>query len=292
MPELPEVETVKRSLEEVLKNRWIEDVEIRNPVVIRHNNPEEFQDRLLDRKFTGFYRYGKYLLFEMTHLNPNMILEDFIVHLGMTGALIYGKEESLPEKISKHILIKFTLDDGKELLYSDIRRFGSLFVVDDETLNYGDLSRPDLSHIRVLHELGPDPLEEGSKYTIVRNIAKYHSKCIRDVLLDQTVLSGVGNIYANEVLHLIRKRPYVLVGSLSTAELSNMVDHLVNLLNKAIEQGGTSVKDFVDGFGREGKFQHFLRVYDRDTCGTCGAGVERIKLNGRMAYYCPKCQKE
>lgn len=296
MPELPEVENVKRSLEPKLKGRTIKNIIISNDSVIKYNEPEDFIERLLGRRFEAFQRRGKFLIFDM--VKDGADLEDLIIHLGMTGALLHTESlegyNNFPPTIRNHIFVEFLLDDGTILFYSDYRRFGSLRVVDDYTLNYGDYRQPGLTHLKTLREMGPEPFEEDSPQWFLTNIrlGRYEDKPIKGVLLDQRVVAGVGNIYANEACFKAEVNPFTYVSELSDEQLLEVYRHVEDSMRLSIELGGTSIKDYVDGEGKSGSFQDHLMVYNQYVCKTCDSDIVWTEINKRATFYCPACQSK
>lgn len=295
MPELPEVENVKRSLEPRILGRTIERIDVHNDIVIKYNRPDDFVSRLVGRRFEAIQRRGKFLIFDM--VKPSEVLEDFIVHLGMTGALlhIFHRDEysKFPPTITNHIFVEFHLDDHSILFYSDYRRFGSLRVVDDYTLNYGDYRQPELSHLKLLREMGPEPFDEDAPAWFLSNIRRrtYAFKPIKDVLLDQRVVAGIGNIYANEACFKAGVNPFRQVSSLSDEELLMVLNHAKDAMALSVELGGTSIKDYVNGLGASGSFQEHLMVYNQSSCKVCSSDIIWTEISGRATFYCPTCQK-
>ncbi|HWP56308.1 MAG TPA: bifunctional DNA-formamidopyrimidine glycosylase/DNA-(apurinic or apyrimidinic site) lyase [Candidatus Acidoferrales bacterium] len=272
MPELPEVETVCRTLRAVVPGHRVVGVEVlerrlRMPV------GRSFKALLFGRKIVDVERRGKYIL---------LILEGEVVwvsHLGMSGKLIYVAAQR-PRERHDHIIV--ALDRGFELRYHDPRRFGLALA----------LSRRELETWPQFRALGPDPLA-GDVASGLYESARGSRRKIRDLLLDQRVLSGLGNIYANEILFYAGIRPTARAFTLTRARAGRIAAAAARLLSEAIQWGGTSFSDYRDGQDRRGEFQQHLRVYGREgeSCTRCGRTIKRVSLGNRSAFYCPGCQK-
>lgn len=275
MPELPEVETIKRSLEPKLTGRRIERIEILLEKAFRghglDNPAAEAEGRLVQR----LSRRGKYLIF---HLDRRLVL---VAHLRMTGRLLYVPAD-LPR--DKHTRIVFTLDNQYELRFSDLRKFGYVIVVRER----------DLSSLSGLSSLGPEPLPGGLTAEEFGRILDGSGRPLKSLLLDQTKVAGVGNIYADEALFAAGINPNRAAGSLSQAEVDRLHRALSEVLQAGIKHRGTTVSDYVDGEGQAGDFQNLLQVYRRtgQPCPRCGTIIERCKIAGRSSHFCPRCQPE
>jgi formamidopyrimidine-DNA glycosylase len=263
MPELPEVETVARSLAPRLKGRRVVAAEFRCLRVLR-GDPEQAARDIAGRKVLGIRRRGKHILID---LDRGLC---FAVHLGMTGRLLMN---GAPGKHTHAIL---TLDRGV-LLYDDSRQFGRLEVC------RGLPQR--------LEKLGPEPLDISPEDFISR-LRKRKTR-LKALLLDQTFLRGVGNIYADEALFRARIHPLAISARLSKVRAARLHTAVVEVLSEAIQAGGSSVSDYVDADGREGWFQQFHRVYLRtgEPCLVCGAPIRRTLVAQRGTHYCPRCQR-
>ena len=273
MPELPEVETVCRTLRALVPGHRIVHVEVlqhRLRVPVRR----DFKSLLLGRKIIDIQRKGKYIL---------LMMEGEIVwvsHLGMSGKLIYVATER-PREVHDHIFVR--LDHGFDLRYHDPRRFGLAAAM--RTLQLGDWPQ--------IRDLGPDPL--GPDFVASGLYARTRSsrRKIRDLLLDQSVVAGLGNIYINELLFYAGIRPTTRAFRLARERVAQIATHAPQLLNEAIQWGGTSFSDYRDGQDRRGEFQQHLRVYGREgeSCRRCQQLIKRVSLGNRSAFYCPACQK-
>lgn len=275
MPELPEVETVKRTLEKKIKGLTITDVEIDMPKIIRDTTPEDFKKAVTGIKILRLARRGKYLLIYLSGENV------LVIHLRMTGRLVYTEAS---EPVPRHTHLIFHLSDGYQLRFNDVRQFGRVILATNKTL----------SHIKGFKDLGPEPLEKDFTRDFLRRELKRKRTRIKPLLLDQTFIAGLGNIYVDETLHRARIHPERLACNLSPREIANLYHSICEVLREGIDNRGTSMRDYVDGDGRTGNFQEFLRVYNREgeKCPRCGATIDRIKVGGRSSYYCPICQKE
>ncbi|GAB6181166.1 bifunctional DNA-formamidopyrimidine glycosylase/DNA-(apurinic or apyrimidinic site) lyase [Desulfotomaculum defluvii] len=275
MPELPEVETVVRSLEKHLSGLTITDVDLIKEEVIRLPRTENFMEQIIGRKFQKkLGRRGKYLLI---HLTEGLTL---VVHLRMTGRLVYCAAEYPMEK---HTHVIFHLDNGKHLRFADVRRFGRISLV----------PTPEVDHFPGIKDMGPEPLDEEFSREYLKKEFRRKRTRIKPLLLDQSFVAGLGNIYVDEALHRAKIHPERLAPNLTTREAANLHKSIVEVISEGILHRGTSFRDYVDGEGRTGSFQNHLRVYNREglPCFNCGKPIERIKVAGRSSYYCPSCQK-
>lgn len=289
MPELPEVENVRLSLESKIVGQVLNVVDIYDVRVIKFNDPLDLIERLEGNRILTIERRGKFLLLSTQDINTGK--EDiFIVHLGMTGALLHTPTRDyshFPDTITNHILMEVFLGDGSMLIYSDYRRFGSLRVVTPQ-----ELETCAYSHLKTLYTMGPEPFEERAEDEFLARIRhkRYAGRVIKDVLLDQRVVAGAGNIYASECLFPSGIYPYARVEQLTDEQLRVIFRDLVNILKLSIRLGGTSIKDYVNGEGVSGSFQDELKVYDQGTCKVCGSGVEKWYVKDRSTFHCPTCQ--
>ncbi len=274
MPELPEVETIRRGLAPQLVGRAITDVRVRQPRLREMVDTRSLKREAVDRAITAVDRRAKYLLFR---LHPDRVL---IIHLGMTGRLSVGppvREDALHD----HLI--FGLGEDLELRFNDARRFGMCFITTD-----GQLA----AHPR-MHHLGPEPLSPVFTADYLRERARDSRRPVKNFLMDATIVVGVGNIYASECLYLARIRPTREVGRLRPMHWARIRDAVRQVLQTAIEHRGTTLSDYVDSEGREGDFQNQLLVYGREgeTCERDRRRIKRIVQAGRSSYYCPGCQR-
>ncbi len=274
MPELPEVETVKKTLEKKLAGLTITGVEIMMPKVIREPEPRQFANLVTGKKITKLGRRGKYLLIYLSEFSV------LVIHLRMTGRLVYTRPEDPPPR---HTHVVFHLSDGCQLRFADMRQFGRILLTDTRRLD----------QVKGLKDLGPEPLGPEFTREFLRKELKRKRVRLKSLLLDQTFVAGLGNIYADEALYRSRLHPERIAQSLSPREIASLYRSIIEVLEEAILNRGTSMRDYVDGDGRAGNYQKLLRVYNREgqQCFRCGSNIARIKVGGRSSYYCPSCQK-
>lgn len=272
MPELPEVETVKRGLENVLKGAKISSVTLKRSG-LRVPFPPGFAKSLKGRTITSITRRAKYLIF---HLDSPQVL---IVHLGMSGRFS-SYNHSVP--LTRHDHVIFTLSDDRVLIYNDARRFGIMTLADSESITENVL----FSH------LGPEPLEKGFSTAYLKSQLAKRKGPIKPALMDQSLVVGVGNIYACEALFLAGIAPQK-PSSEVTDKAGAIINSIRKVLNEAIESGGSSLRDFYQISGETGYFQHHFNVYGRrgKPCYSCGTAIHTIKQAGRTTFFCPTCQK-
>jgi formamidopyrimidine-DNA glycosylase len=280
MPELPEVETVARGLRLTVLGRRILSVTLRKTDFI--DDPSLIERHLPGRRIEAVERYGKFMLLRLSAAQgeENCATGDnapaaLLVHLGMTGHIA---STAAAEPWEKHTHAGFALDDGRELRYTDARRFGRLAYLSAELLP------------AELEGFGADPLEVTAEEFATR-IRSRHSR-IKALLLDQTVLRGVGNIYADESLWRAKIHPAKLGGSISKQQAAVLHRALQDILKRAIVMRGSSIANFVDGEGQPGEYQQHHRAYGREgeRCYRCGAIIRRASVAGRSSFFCPKCQ--
>jgi len=268
MPELPEVETVRRTLQPIVGRR-IETVEVREPRLRRPIAPE-FAPRLVGCTITAVERRAKYLL---VHLSGDAVL---LAHLGMSGSLILAPAG---EARRPHDHVVFGLSGKLALTFNDPRRFGVLRLAAPDDL-------PELAG------MGPDPVTEPLSIDALAALTRGRKKPVKNLLMDQRALGGIGNIYANEILFQAGIRPGRAARRLRRADLARLVDAMAHVLGAAIDLGGSSISDYRDGRGRPGYFQLRLQVYDRtgEPCRRCGTPIRRAVHAGRSSFFCPQCQ--
>jgi formamidopyrimidine-DNA glycosylase len=277
MPELPEVETVARGLEREVAGRKILSVTLGKTDFI--DDPAEVERELPGRTILRVERYGKFLLLRLSSgEEPEKGQEEtaLLVHLGMTGTLM-PRPASEPQ--AKHTHVVMLLDDGRELRYIDPRRFGRVAYLRGETLR------------AELQRFGADPLEAGLK-EFTQRIRERHAR-IKALLLDQKVLRGVGNIYADESLWKAKIHPAHLGERLKNEQVEELYAVLQEILRKAIVLRGSSISDFLDAEGLPGEYQRHHRVYGREAkpCFRCRTPIRRVIVAGRSSYFCPNCQR-
>ena len=272
MPELPEVETVRRGLAPVLVGRRIARVTVRRRD-LRRPLPGDFERRVTGRRVTAIARRAKYLLF---HLDDGQTV---IGHLGMSGRLAAVAAGYRP---CGHDHVLFETEDGAGAVYNDARRFGLMEICDRAALD---------DHV-MLRRLGPDPLGDGFDGPALAAAAGGRRSPIKAILLDQAVVAGLGNIYVCESLYRARISPLRLGVDLGLRRARRLAAAIRAVLEEAIAAGGSSLRDYVQASGAPGYFQHAFRVYGREGA-PCAAGhpIRRIAQSGRSTFYCPRCQR-
>ena len=276
MPELPEVETVARGLQRKVVGQKILSVTLGKSDFI--DNPAALENELPGRTIVQVERYGKFLLLRLSARDGAKASEGeaaLLVHLGMTGLLM---SRAVSEPHSKHTHVVMLLGDGRELRYVDPRRFGRIAYLAGEVLQ------------RELQRFGTDPLEAGLEEFAER--IQQRKARIKALLLDQSVLRGVGNIYADESLWKAKIHPAQLGARLNRAQVKELYLRLQEILRKAIQLRGSSISDFLDAEGEPGEYQQHHRAYGREgkSCLRCKTPIRRGIVAGRSSYYCPICQ--
>lgn len=271
MPELPEVETTRRGIEPHVEGHTIAEIIVREPR-LRWPVPENINQILSGKTITQVKRRAKYLLLDTGsgHL---------IMHLGMSGSLRVLKNDMPPEK---HDHIDILLTNGRKLRYTDPRRFGAILWSE----------RPPHEH-KLLRNLGPEPLDNEFTTQRLFQMSRSRSQPVKTFIMDNKITVGVGNIYSSEALFKAGIRPDRACGKISRNRYELLVEAIKETLTKAIEQGGTTLRDFVGGDGKPGYFKQKLAVYGRtgQPCIRCGKSIKEIKLRSRSSYYCNQCQR-
>ena len=270
MPELPEVETVRRVLDNKLKNLTIKDIKIKYENII-NGSIESFKKNIINKKILGLSRLGKFLIFNFD--NGNMIS-----HLRMEGKYFYSNEDL----DNKHVHVIFYLDNGYMLYYQDVRKFGKMEYKSNE----------DLYNTPPLIEVGFDPiLNKKIDYRFIYDKILSRTVAIKATLLDQSIIAGLGNIYVDEVLFLSKINPHRPSNKVTFDEVKSIVDNTVEILNMAIKYKGTTIKSYTSELGVEGEFQNFLKVHTKTVCPVCNKDLTKDKINGRSTYYCSNCER-
>lgn len=276
MPELPEVETIRMGLQKYLVGHTIESVDVRLKKMVSGETKDIVGVKVIDVR-----RFGKGLVIDFNNKNS------IAIHVKMTGQLIYqGKKETkvsdkvggaLPNK-STHVI--FHLNKGATLYYNDIRQFGWIKIIKTD----------DLNKLPFFKELGPEFFKDLDlpKFEKIISSAK---KPIKPLLMEQKIMSGVGNIYANDALFDAGIDPRRPASSLSEEEIKKLFASIEKVLKKGLEVGGSSEWQYVNALGQEGGYQKIFMVYNKKKCQRCGGEITKIKLGGRGTYFCPKCQE-
>jgi len=288
MPELPEVEVVKRSLKNNIVNLTIKKVSILTNK-LRYLVDKKSFNKIINKKIISVKRRSKYLLI---FLNNGFTI---LIHLGMTGKFFIVRKKKIKQKTSfyyeikkndmKHNHIIFTLNKNLELIYNDVRKFGFLKIIFNDDLGEN-------SH---LSKLGPEPLSKKFNLKYFKDYIFNKKKCVKDLLMDQKFVSGLGNIYVNEVLFLSKISPMLASNNINTIKMKKIIKFIKKILIKSINEGGSSIKDFNSSDGSEGKFQQMFNVYAREgqKCLKldCKGIIKKIFTSNRSTFYCSRCQK-
>ena len=282
MPELPEVETVRQGLNQVTLGQEIWGGDVLLDRTIAHPfSANEFLARLKNVTITNWHRRGKYLLAELSKSNPSDA-GWLGVHLRMTGQLLWLNQQ---DPLQKHTRVRLFFPDNRELRFVDLRTFGQMWWV--------PASEAPESIITGLKNLGPEPFS--SEFSIEYLVGKLQNRqrTIKAALLDQALVAGVGNIYADEALFLSGIRPETLCSALKLEQIERIRTSIIQVLQASIEAGGTTFSNFLNVQGVNGNYSGVAWVYGRtgEPCRVCSTSIERIKLAGRSSHFCPKCQQ-
>ncbi|MEA1960452.1 MAG: bifunctional DNA-formamidopyrimidine glycosylase/DNA-(apurinic or apyrimidinic site) lyase [Bacillota bacterium] len=268
MPELPEVETVKRTMEMNIGSR-VKQVEILRMDILRQKEfePGELQGQTL----TAIHRRGKFLVL---HLAGDLFV---VVHMGMSGRFYMLSEEA--EVKEPHVHFILYLDSQRKLIYQDARRFGGIWLSKDTT--------------KLFAQMGVEPLSDDFTVEYLVRVLLNRKVAIKTLLLNQKMICGLGNIYADEALFEAGIKPNRPAGSLKKREITRLHRSIQVVLSQSIERRGTTFRDYRDGFNLEGENQHYLKVYGRhgSSCPRCGSELERDRIGGRSSHFCPHCQR-
>lgn len=272
MPEIAEVETVRNVLKKRILNKKIKDVKVFYGKMI-DNDEEYFRKILIDNEFKDILRKGKWLIFE---LNNHYLIS----HLRMEGKY-FIKDTNNPYEKHEHIV--FTFSDNTDLRYHDTRKFGRMKIVNKE----------DLWDTEEIKKQGIEPIS--NELTSDYLLEKFKNKKLpmKTILLDQTIISGLGNIYADEVLYAAKIHPLKLAKDVTKEECEKIASSSKKIIEKAIEEGGTTIKSYTSSLGVTGNYQNFLKVHTKENkiCEICKEKIKRIKVGGRSTYFCENCQK-
>lgn len=279
MPELPEVETIKKDLQKKIKGKKIKDVVVNVDKILKKPSLKEFIAKMGSRVIKEINRRGKYIIINLDSK------EKLIIHLGMTGLLIYPYDRKFVEnKINpKHNHLIFTFTDDTQLVFNDVRRFGKVYLVSN------------INEVEGLAKLGIEPLDENfTPEVFIRMMRKKKNK-IKSLLMKQEFITGLGNIYVNEVLHRANMHPLREASSFTEEEIEKLFQEIKFVLNEAVEFRGSTVADeaYRDTDGEKGKFAEKLQIYARkgESCLKCGHSIEVLRIEGRSSFVCPRCQK-
>jgi formamidopyrimidine-DNA glycosylase len=286
MPELPEVEVTRRTLLKFIKNKVIKNIKINNPN-LRFKVPADFKKIIIGQKIVNVSRRSKYILI---YLENNYVI---ISHLGMSGKFLiknnYNKDFLKTsyysnEFSSKHNHLEFLFSNNSRVIYNDPRRFG-FFALDIV---------PKLDINKFLRKLGPEPLGRNLKKDYLMLKTKITQRPIKTLLMDQHFISGIGNIYANEILFMAKIKPNKISSRLNLVEITRLYLSISKVLIRALKLGGSSIKDFKSLVGQKGRFQNEFKVYDREDLkclrARCPGLIVRVVSQGRASFFCNECQ--
>ena len=289
MPELPEVEVVKRSLTSKIQKLVVEKITVKDEKLRYRINKKKLKI-LLGLKIIKILRRSKFLLFIF---EKNTVM---LVHLGMTGKFFYLNKNAKKFKTSfyynidetkdnKHNRLIFSLSKNQKLIYNDVRKFGFIKILDKRQIK----QNPHLKN------LGPEPLSNSFDFKYFKNYLINRNRTIKDILMDQKFVSGLGNIYVNEVLFLSKVKPTKKTHLIRNKEIHKIIKNTKITLKKAISLGGSSLRDFSSSDGKKGEFQQYFYVYGRkgENClnKNCKKKIIKTVIGNRATFYCPKCQK-
>ena len=269
MPELPEVETVRRTLQSLVVGKKIEKVEVHYEKIIANETKEAFQKKLVGEVIREIHRKGKWLIFELDHY-------DLLSHLRMEGKYFLKTNQ---EPLSKHEHVVFCLDYPQELRYHDTRKFGRMYLFEKGLC----------MTCEPLQELGYEPWDENLTDSNLYKLLQKKKVPIKTSLLDQSVIAGIGNIY--EILFLSHIHPLKFSFQLTKKDCQRIIGATQKILYQAIEMGGTTIRSYESAQGVHGRFQQHLLVHNQTKCPVCQKDIERITVGGRSTYFCPNCQK-
>jgi len=286
MPELPEIEIVKRSLNKMINKAKIIDIKIYNKN-LRYKIPDRFSEILVGKKILKISRRSKYLIF---HFKKQLLL----IHFGMSGKfLLLNNNDGKMFRTSfyynlqilqKHNHIYFKLNNNFFLIYNDVRRFGFFKLYDSKKL----------SEIIFLKKLGLEPFSKKFNIKYFKKSVNKRKKNIKDLLMDQTFISGLGNIYVNEALFMSKINPMRKCSTLNQKEIKNLILNIKKILKFSISKGGSSIKDFKNATGKSGNFQQFFHVYGKNSkkCSriSCKGIIRKIRISNRSSFFCDSCQ--
>ena len=274
MPELPEVETVKNTLKKQILNKKIIDVNIFYENLIEYPSVKLFKKQIKNQTINDIKRRGKWLMFE---------LDDYFLlsHLRMEGKYLIRK---LGDIVTKHEHISFIFSDKTELRYQDVRKFGKMHLIEKNEIN----------NRKPINELGYEPWDEELDISYLKEKYKSKKLPIKTVILDQSIIVGIGNIYADEILFLSGINPLKKCNELNDIELQSIIYNTKKVLELAIKDGGTTIRSYTSSEGVHGRFQQHLNVHNKENQPgpKCGEKIVKIRVGGRGTCYCVNCQKK
>ncbi len=274
MPEKPEVITVTKKLEKRLLNRTIKDVEVRYSKMIDYPSLDEFKKNIKGQKFNSFTTRGKWIVCELDR-------DYLLFHLRMEGKFFFRTKN---DEYTKHEHVIFNLDNDEQLRFADVRKFGKVMLIPKDKLY----------DMKPYNELGLEVWDKSLTSDYLKDKFKNKTLPIKSLLLDQSIITGIGNIYADEILFLSKVHPETKGNKLNSKELDSIIKNSVSVLDKAVEEGGTTIRSYTSEEGVTGLFQNNLYVHQREKekCKICSSVIQKIRVGGRGTYFCPKCQKK
>jgi formamidopyrimidine-DNA glycosylase len=282
MPELPEVETVRRGLDKYTLDRPITGTKVLLPRTIAHPaTPDEFSFGLQHTKIQIWHRRGKYLFAALVSNDTQQAAGWLGVHLRMTGQLLWVESQT---ELHKHTRVRLFLGNDWEIRFVDQRTFGQMWWIPP--------SKQPEQVMTGMGKLGPEPFDTAFSLDYFTAKLQKSQRNIKTVILDQTLVAGIGNIYADEALFMSRIHPNTPAGNLTTAQIELLRQSIVNVLQTSIDQGGTTFSNYLNVQGTNGNYGGIAWVYNRTTqpCRVCQTPIEKIRLGGRGTHYCPECQ--
>jgi formamidopyrimidine-DNA glycosylase len=273
MPELPEVETVRRTLKNVIIGKKVKQINIFYDKMLLNENKDSFKAKLQGKTIIDISRYAKYLIFEFEDVS-------LVSHLRMEGKYFITLA-SVPHQKHEHIIFEF--EDGWTLRYHDTRKFGTMEIV----------SKGCEFKAKGLDTIGLEPFEKEFTVSYLKNRIYQSTRAVKSALLDQKIIAGLGNIYVDEILFLSKVYPGKKCIELTDIDLMRIVKNSTIVLEKAIQLGGTTIRSYTSSLGVTGRFQNDLCVHtlEGEPCKVCYTLIEKTKIGGRGTYYCPKCQR-
>lgn len=274
MPELPEVEAVKRGLDQSIVGKRVTAIEVMWPKIIRHDDIEAFKQSLIGQVCQRIDRRGKFLLI---YFDTHVLLS----HLRMEGKYFLCDKE---QPVHKHTHVILELDEQEELRYHDVRKFGRM-----ELLEIGqEFQHPSLA------KLGPEPTPATFSTHVIKEYLSGRTTAIKNILLDQRMVAGIGNIYADEILFDAYVHPEMSAAEITDEEIQQLYYSIISIMQAAIKAGGSTIRSYTNMFGEAGHYQVYHQVYGKDgeSCSRCGTIIEKTKVGGRGTHFCPNCQRK
>ncbi|PMB84527.1 DNA-formamidopyrimidine glycosylase [Dolosicoccus paucivorans] len=276
MPELPEVEAVRKGLNQLVQGKVIQQVTVDWPNIIDTTLPiDEWSQLLQNERIEKIERRGKYLIIYLTHWA-------LISHLRMEGKYNFYPKGQVPSQKGKHVHVRFLMTDGSQLEYDDVRKFGRMTLIDPQGVGRYFEER----------KLGPEPTKEQFRLDDFASSLKKTKRAIKTVLLDQKSVAGLGNIYVDEVLFRSKIHPETKADLLTLNQVETLREQIIQVLQEATAKGGSTIRTYKNSLGELGQYQKELQIYGRTgaLCIHCQTPIEKIKVGGRGTHYCPKCQ--